>query len=99
MGKKLSEEVVSDSDESMEDAPETTSVNNKKDTSVSSNQKATNSSSEFESSDESSSETQTTKYVGSARLVDLFTNSFLLLIAYLQRKRDSYLPPVSDHPQ
>ncbi|EEA20711.1 hypothetical protein TMatcc_000700 [Talaromyces marneffei ATCC 18224] len=59
MGKKLSEGVVvSDSDESMEDAPETTSVNTKKNAKVSPNQGATESSSEFDSSDESSSETQ-----------------------------------------
>ena len=61
MGKKLSEEIaVSDSDESMEDAPETTSVNTKNNAEVSPNQGASNSSSEFESSDESSSEIQNT---------------------------------------
>ncbi|KAI7977319.1 hypothetical protein EIK77_004735 [Talaromyces pinophilus] len=61
MGKKLSEDIVmSDSDESMEDAPETTSVNTKKNAEVSPDQEASNSSSEFESSDESSSEIQNT---------------------------------------
>lgn len=85
MGKKLSQEVVvSDSDESMEDAPETTSVNTKGNAKVSPSQGTTNSSSEFENSDESSSETQNNKYE-SHLLVNLtfFTNSFLFLIAYL----------------
>lgn len=100
MGKKLSDEVVvSDSDESMEDAPETTNVNNKKDAQVSSNQEASNPSSEFESSDESSSEIQNTYVSHSARQASFFTNSLLLSIAYFRRIRDSYRRPVLDHPQ
>jgi hypothetical protein len=79
MGKGLSEEVVvSDSDESMEDAPETTSVNTKRNAKVSPSQGTTNSSSEFESSDESSSETQNNKYE-SHLLINL---TFLLIASY-----------------
>lgn len=51
---------MSDSDESMEDAPETTSVDTKKNAEASPNQGASDSSSEFESSDESNSEIQNT---------------------------------------
>lgn len=90
---------MSDSDESMEDAPETTSVNTKKNAEVSPSQGASNSSSEFESSDESSSEIQTTYVSHSARQVDFFTNSLLLSIANFRKRRDSYRPPVSGHPQ
>lgn len=76
MGKKLSEEVVaSDSDESMEDAPETTNVSKKKNAEVSPNQESLNSSSEFESSDESSSEIQTTYVSHFARHVNFLTNN------------------------
>ncbi|EED20218.1 conserved hypothetical protein [Talaromyces stipitatus ATCC 10500] len=68
MGKKLSEEVVeSDSDESMQDAPETTGMNEKKDSKVSFNQVSTSPSSESESSDESSSETQNNNAASSNR--------------------------------
>lgn len=98
MGKKLSEDViVSDSDESMEDAPETTSVNTKNNVQVSSNQDASDSSSE--SSDESSSEIQNTYVSHSARQVEFFSNGMLLSTANFQRRRDSYHPPVSDLPQ
>lgn len=97
MGKKLSEDViVSDSDESMEDAPETTSVNTKNNAKVSSNKDASDSSSE--SSDESSSEIQNTYVSHSARQVEFFSNGMLLSTANF-RRRDSYHPPVSDLPQ
>lgn len=76
MGKRLSEEVVaSDSDESMEDAPETTNVSKKKNAEASPNQESLNSSSEFESSDESSPEIQTTYVSHFARHLNVLTNN------------------------
>lgn len=88
---------MSDSDESMEDAPETTSVNTKNNAKVSYNQGASHSSSE--SSDEVSSEIQNTYVLYSACQVEFYTNSLLVSIANFQRREDSYRPPVSDLPQ
>jgi hypothetical protein len=64
MGKRLSEEVVSDSDESMEDAPETTDAVEKKSQEVSdSASEKDTSSSESGSGSESESDSDNKKYV------------------------------------